>query len=616
MEAKSPTPLSPRSVPNELTGATPVTGGRFHRPAKPLKPRHASEVPNRYLVKEDEKGRFLSCLEAPELKVRIDRQIAVTANAARKADEGTIFLDGAAQSEPFLDLERRIYNLDHHEGCVRPFTLATCEQALVLMVRGLDMREKPWEVVATGPDLDTVLAIWVLLNSMHLQSESSPIREAVIPLVRLEGAIDSHGLEMAELTGFPPELLAETRHRLDRLFETELAHKDQGQWEDMDDLEYVSLQLQALDRMIYPADYFEEFRGIEELAKVELIDSRIAVVCRCDCGIYELEKELKRLYGRRLGVVVLEKGGGSYTLRQVDPFLPVDLEAAYQKLNVLDPVVEGGGSADRWGGSGEIGGSPRKSGTALSPADIADALRLAYRRPTVFDRIKSVALAIGVSAAPMLAGWLVVFGLAGRGVSLERLLVENALLFLATALTTALIVLLLVGRRGRYRLYGFQWPEGYRWTVVAPAVLLGSAAGGAWLFWPVSFAGFLPGPSGTASWLTLIGFPLLAEVLFRGLAHGVMVENFSVQHSHGRWFLSWPVAISALLYAIWTVPFLQFTLAAALWPLAAFVSVPLGAVVCGVGLGIARERSGGLLVPLMLHYFGVLTVVVAGAVLR
>jgi len=50
--------------------------------------------------------------------------------------------------------------------------------------------------------------------------------------------------------------------------------------------------------------------------------------------------------------------------------------------------------------------------------------------------------------------------------------------------------------------------------------------------------------------------------------------------------------------------------------LAAFVSVPLGAVVCGVGLGIARERSGGLLVPLMLHYFGVLTVVVAGAALR
>ena len=177
-------------------------------------------------------------------------------------------------------------------------------------------------------------------------------------------------------------------------------------------------------------------------------------------------------------------------------------------------------------------------------------------------------------------------------------------------------MLLVFGRRGRYRLYGFQWPEGYRWALVTPVVLLGALAGGAWLFWPISFAGFLPGPRGVASWVTLLGFPLLAEVLFRGLAHGIMVETFSVQHSAGRWFLSWPVAISALLYALWTLPFLPFTLAGALWPLASFVSVPLGAAVAGVGLGIARERSGGLLAPLALHYLAVVVVAIAGTFLR
>ncbi len=109
---------------------------------------------------------------------------------------------------------------------------------------------------------------------------------------------------------------------------------------------------------------------------------------------------------------------------------------------------------------------------------------------------------------------------------------------------------------------------------------------------------------------------MLAEVLFRGLAHGIMVETFSVQHAAGRWFLSWPVTISALLYALWTLPFLPFTLAGALWPLASFLSVPLGAAVVGVGLGIARERSGGLLAPLALHYLAVLVVAIAGALLR
>jgi membrane protease YdiL (CAAX protease family) len=216
----------------------------------------------------------------------------------------------------------------------------------------------------------------------------------------------------------------------------------------------------------------------------------------------------------------------------------------------------------------------------------------------------------------MVAGWLVIWGLAADEVAPARLLVESAVLFLATALTVALAMFLVFGRRGRYRLFGFQWLEGYRWMWVMPAVLLGAVAGGAWLFWPMSFAGFLPGPRGLASWLTLLGFPFLAEILFRGLAHGIMVGTFSVQHAEGRWFLSWPVTVSALLYALWTLPFLPFTLAGTLWPLASLLSVPLGAAVVGVGLGIARERSGGLLAPLALHYLAVLVVAITGAILR
>ncbi|MGB6364646.1 MAG: hypothetical protein WBG64_18430, partial [Thermoanaerobaculia bacterium] len=59
-----------------------------------------AEVPNRYFIKEDEEGRFLSCLEAPEVKVRIDRSLSFSAGAVRKAPDGTIFLDGVAQGEP------------------------------------------------------------------------------------------------------------------------------------------------------------------------------------------------------------------------------------------------------------------------------------------------------------------------------------------------------------------------------------------------------------------------------------------------------------------------------------------------------------------------------------
>ena len=216
----------------------------------------------------------------------------------------------------------------------------------------------------------------------------------------------------------------------------------------------------------------------------------------------------------------------------------------------------------------------------------------------------------------MFLGWITAWGAASRAGDPGGVLDEHAVLFLATALTTTLILLLIVGRRGRHRLYGFQWPEGYRWTLVVPVVVVGAIAGGIWLLWSISFDGIVPGPRSFASWVILLGFPLLAEVLFRGLAHGLMIENFSVQHSDGRWFVSWPVAISALLYAIWTLPFLRLTLVGILWPLAAYIAVPLGAMLCGVGLGVARERSGGVLVPLAIHYLAVLAVMIAGLWLR
>ena len=601
--------LSPEDSTSERSGSTESdSGGLFHRPVRPLKPRQATDVPNRYLIKEDDEGRYLTCIEAPEIKVRIDRDLAVTGSTAKKAEEGTIYLDGAAQSAPFLDLERRVYNLDHHEGCVRPFTLSTCEQALVLVSRGLDLREKPWQIFANEPDLDTVIAIWVLLNSMHLGLADTAIREMVVPLVRLEGVIDSHGLELAELTGFSPDHLEETSRSLDRLREPELKHKRHGQWDRMEPLEFVGDQLQALDRMAYPADYFEAFRGIEELAKIELTENRIAVVCRCDCGIYELEKDLKRLYGKRLGVIVLQKAPRLYTLRQVDPFLPVNLERGYRKLNLLDPAVKGNEAADRWGGSAEIGGSPRKAGTDLNPNEIAGILRLVYRKPSFLERATSIGSAVAASGLPMLAGWFTVTAGDREQDSMSRALLGGQAEFLAAGLILSLILLVALGGRGRRRLYGLRWPEGHWWGLVAPAVMIGAVGGGVWAFgW--SLARSEAGPGALTGWLCLLGFPLLAEILFRGLAHGLLMNSFTVQYSSGRWFVSWPVAVSALLYSAWTIPFASMSLPFVFWPGLTVFLVPVAALLCGFGLGIIRERSGSILSSLAVHWLAVATAI-------
>src|SRR5262245_66143048 len=164
---------------------------RMGRGIGPARVRAATGLPDlpprpqsRYRIRDDPEGRVLVCSEAPTLRVRIERGVSVTAAAARGAAPGTIFVDGAAQGEPFVDPQRGVYNLDHHEGCVRAFTLAACEQAMVLIRKGLDLRKRDWTIVANDVDLDVLLAIWVLLNHLRLTGPDPHPRAAVMPLVR------------------------------------------------------------------------------------------------------------------------------------------------------------------------------------------------------------------------------------------------------------------------------------------------------------------------------------------------------------------------------------------------------------------------------------------------
>ena len=181
----------------------------------------------------------------------------------------------------------------------------------------------------------------------------------------------------------------------------------------------------------------------------------------------------------------------------------MDLNEANRKLNVLDPAVKGGGSNNRWGGSGEIGGSPRKTGTTLSPVDIAEAVKLAYRRPGMRDRVRSIALAVVLSGLPMVAGWLIVVW--NRVIEEPRgLFADRQLEFLAMSSAVAIGCLLVLGRRRRRRVFGLQKPEGRGWPLMAPAVTLGGLAGGIWIFLQSWLQAGAPGSFGIPQLLSLV----------------------------------------------------------------------------------------------------------------
>jgi hypothetical protein len=565
---------------------------------KTFEPYESADLPHRYSIRAKGDERALVCSESPTISVRIERGMSVSGGAALKAPAGTIYLDGAAQGGPFLNNEKDLLNLDHHEGCVRAFTVATCEQAMITVRRGLDLQRRDWVIWANEPDLDTVLAIWILLNHMRLNDADPEIRTRIMPLVRLEGAIDAHGLEMQELCGFPPEIRASVFGDLERLRSREVELKKKGRWGKIDFLKYAADILNAIDAMIYSPRHFGEVVVVEELARAVIGDNQLAIVCRSDRGIYELEPHLRRLHGKRLGIIILQKGPNTYTVRQVNPFLPATLDRGYEQLNRIDPSAGGPRSANRWGGSGEIGGSPRTTGTALTPQQIAQALAQAFVRPTPGKRLAAVALALLLTLGVMggaIAAIYILGGLQHPGKSLESYFRNRAEIFLGILAAFCAVLALVAFRRGP-RLFGLCMPTGFDWLLVSPGALLGGLAGGAWI---LVGSLWLSRPFARPPW---IGFamamtaPILAEILFRGIVHGMLAQRFQTQRAGGHWFLSWPVLLSSLLYGLWSLfPLLPFVRQGAALTFAA-------AFLFGISNGMVRERSESLLPCLILHW--------------
>ena len=567
----------------------------------------ASVFPDRYSIKGEGAERVLICLEAPNLQVVVKAGLTVTASAAHKAPPGTIYLDGVAQAEPFLDHNKKIYNLDHHEGCVRTFTLATCEQALIMCVKGWDLQDREWRIFANEPDLDTIFAIWIILNHQRINNQGAIHRRSLFALVRLEGIIDSLGLEMKDLSGFPAEVLQKLMRIIDRLRTAELDLKKAGEWTKTDYLEYTIGVLRMLDQFLIKVGELDDFKGVEELARIELTNNRIAVVVASDLGIYELEPHLNKLYGSRLGWVALRKGDADYTLRQVDLFMPVSLEDVYQRLNFMDPAVKGRIKVNRWGGSGDIGGSPREIGTKLTPEQIVLACRDVIDKRSDIRHVKRFLTSAGFTLLILLAAiatgqnwkpslW---FGWETMTACPQSQLFgyHFALLFFST------IMLIGIAWRHPWQ-FGIMLPTGKDWWLILPFALFCGLTGDMLVPGPTLFAN----DPNMALVMALILIPISLELLFRGLVHGMMAQLATIQNCESRWFFSGPTIGSSLLYAavvalqmntMSSAPFMEGLTSGIL------IKYFTVAAIFGLGAGMIRERSHSILPAFLFHAIAV-----------
>ncbi len=320
----------------------------------------------------DPASQRIVCVDFPGMFLHVRRGLTI-----EEADRGSypnqsIFLDGVFGGPAFLDNERRQYSLDHHAGCVRAFTLATCEQACVMLVQRLPLWDGEWHVYVNEPDLDSLLAAWVLLNHYALAHDDYALLRKVMPLIRVEGVIDAYGFDKALLSGLPRRIYDAKKKRINKLRRSERALREKGEWATADLVTFSLEQLQRMDTELFP-------RGRPRIMGTETQNlshptRKLAVLVRSQRGIYEIEEQLRDKHADELAVIVLDSGYGRMTLRLVDKFLPKNLTVAYEALNNRDPNVTRTDDTNVWGGSDEIGGAPRRTGTGLNGAEVLDTI--------------------------------------------------------------------------------------------------------------------------------------------------------------------------------------------------------------------------------------------------
>lgn len=361
--------------PDSSEGHEPAGAATHDRPASDS----ANCETSRYRVVEAEDETYITCNNTPNISLYVERGLVVDAAARKRYPKRTIFLDGAYTEAPFFDNEALQYSLDHHAGCVRSFTLATCEQAVVMLLEGLPLDEGDWRIYVNDPDLDALLAAWVLLNHGALTASDNEFLRHAMPFIRVEGTIDAHGLDMDLLTALPQDVYDAHKRHIDGLRELENKYKAAGEWQTIDFHQYSCNLLHELDRALFLPEQLAQLVQINEVTRRPLRRNKFAILCRSRDGIYQVERLLKQRYGKQLGVIVLDQGNGRFTLRQIDPFLQRSLHDVYPQLNEREANNSASAEPDNhWGGSDIIGGSPRKAGSNLQGEEILRIVQRVY----------------------------------------------------------------------------------------------------------------------------------------------------------------------------------------------------------------------------------------------
>jgi len=267
-------------------------------------------------------------------------------------------------------------NFNHHEGVDRLSTRSTCMQLFLSIKLGLfnsfKREGKPFaHVFVNDADQDVCLSYWLMSNPDKVATLTweDPFTRFLV----IEDFIDaSAGAYPFDDSHKPDSLLK----KLAWVFEPYTAARSERRLHLMNGQDLIGL----IEAVYHRITLFTENRSqsIEIDAEPEIIGGGPGWKMIVERSGYGRTKIYASGTGAFVGMRKRSDGNYTYVLGKMSPYISFPLVKIYEALNNSENLK----SVDNvWGGSDLIGGSPRKTGSRLSPPEVEQIVNQVIQTP-------------------------------------------------------------------------------------------------------------------------------------------------------------------------------------------------------------------------------------------
>lgn len=274
----------------------------------------------------------------------------------------SIALDGYVQGPPTFSIQGPYANFNHHEGVARIATRSTCAQVYFYICLGLfdtfqQQGEPHANVFFNDVDQDVCLSCWLLRNSNKLIKLR--IDNVIFQLIMFEDILD------ASAGAYPINPKRPLLRMQAWIYEPYTKARADGSIYQMSKNEMEKILWSVCDRIDSAIN--GQCVKIDLDTRFETIGGGSGWQFILEGGPYARTKLFSEGVKAYVSLVEGREGFYTYTIGKMSPFVKFPVKRIYEALNKAENLSS---HKNCWGGSPIIGGSPRKTGSRLSPGEI------------------------------------------------------------------------------------------------------------------------------------------------------------------------------------------------------------------------------------------------------